>query len=52
MDKELVSMIGVGAINTTTLMQNVDKVTWTFNNSTVKTINKENKEKQTMMLNN
>lgn len=49
MDRELVSM--VGAINTTTLIQNVDKVTWTFNSLTVKTINKENEEKQ-MMLNN
>lgn len=50
MDRELVSI--VGSINTTTLMQNVDKTTWTFNDSTVKTINKENEEKQTMMLNN
>ena len=52
MDRELVSTVGAGAINTTTLMQNVDKATWTFNDSTVKTINKENEEKQTMMLNN
>ena len=33
-------------------MQNVDKATWTFNNSIVKIINKENEEKQTIMLNN
>ena len=31
MDRELVSTVGAGAINTTTLMQNVDKATWTFN---------------------
>ena len=52
MDRELVSIVGAGAINTTTLMQNVDKTTWIFNDSTVKTINKKNEEKQTMMLNN
>lgn len=43
----------VGAINTTTLMQNADKVTWTFNNSTVKTINKERERgENTMIFNN
>ena len=49
MDRKLVSM--VGAINTTTLMQNIDKVTWNVNDLTVKTIHQENKEKQTMVLN-